>query len=263
MQGQAPRSESGYAMAAMLVALGVMSIMLMVAMPAWRQMVQREKEEELIFRGQQYARSIGLFQRKYAAAYPPDIDTLVQQKFLRKKYKDPMVPDGEFQVLYQASMGQPMVPGRQPGFGQQGRGEGLSGVRREQGSQLGVARDQARRDDQAQAPRTSAFANRPAGGLSGTVGPRGGVIGVTSKSTEKSIRLYNGRDRYSEWQFVYTPSLFGPGQPRPGMRPGQPRPGARPGQMPGRPGFGTPGTPGAPGNRPGGVRPPTGGNPQQ
>jgi type II secretory pathway pseudopilin PulG len=246
-------------MAAMLVAIGVMSIMLTVAMPAWRQMVQREKEEELIFRGQQYARSIGLFQRKYAAAYPPDVDTLVQQKFLRKKYKDPMVPDGEFQVLYQASMGQPMVPGLQPGLGQQQRGEGPSGARREQGTQVGAPRDQLRRGDQAQVPRASPFANRPAGGLSGTVGPRGGVIGVVSKSTEKSIRLYNGRDRYNEWQFVYTPSLFGPGQPRPGMRPGQPRPGGRPGQMPGRPPtFG----PGAPGNQPSGVRPPTGGNPR-
>ena len=244
LQGQVARRDAGYAMAAMLVALAVMSIMMMVAMPAWRQMVQREKEEELIFRGQQYARSIGLFQRKYAAAYPPDIDTLVRQKFLRKKYKDPMVPDGEFLVLYQASMGQPMVPGQQPGSGQQPGGRFQAG-RRDQGLQ-GGQRDQAGQRNPGQ-PSQSPFANRPAGGLSGTVGPRGGVIGVASKSTEKSIRLYNGRERYSEWQFVYAPSLFGPGQSRPGMRPGQ---------GPTRPGFGRPGTPGTqPGTRPRGSTP--------
>ena len=60
------------------------------AMPVWRQMAQREKEEELVFRGQQYARAIGLFQRKYANAFPPSIDVLVEQRFIRKKFKDPI-----------------------------------------------------------------------------------------------------------------------------------------------------------------------------
>ena len=41
-------------------------------------------------------------------------------------------------------------------------------------------------------------------------GPRGGVIGVVSKSEDESIRLYdesirlyNDRDHYNEWLFVY------------------------------------------------------------
>jgi len=70
LQGQAQKRD-GYAMAALLVALAVMAILLSVAMPTWRQMVQREKEAELVFRGQQYARAIGLFQRKYAATFRP------------------------------------------------------------------------------------------------------------------------------------------------------------------------------------------------
>ena len=32
----------------------------------------------------------------------------------------------------------------------------------------------------------------------------GGIIGVTSKSTDTSIRLYKGRSHYNEWAFVYT-----------------------------------------------------------
>ena len=62
-------------------------------------MATREKEEELIFRGKQYARAIGLFQRKFANTAPPTIDVLVEQRFLRKKYKDPITND-DFQPIY-------------------------------------------------------------------------------------------------------------------------------------------------------------------
>src|SRR5687767_1409313 len=91
--------EDGYAMAALLVALSVMSVMASVAMPVWKQFNQREQEAELIFRGEQYARAIGLFQRKAGpGTLPPNIDLLVDQRFLRKKYKDP-ITNGDFQIL--------------------------------------------------------------------------------------------------------------------------------------------------------------------
>src|ERR1700687_1774289 len=85
--------EQGYAMAALLVAMGVMAGMMTVAMPVWRQQSQREKEEELVFRGLQYARAIGLDEQKYANAPHPSVDVLVQQHFLRKKYKAPITND--------------------------------------------------------------------------------------------------------------------------------------------------------------------------
>src|SRR5438477_11480401 len=76
------QSENGYAMAVLLVAISVMAVMLTVAMPVWKQMAQREKEAELIFRGQQYAGAIGLFEQKYANTPPPTLDVLVQVRFL-------------------------------------------------------------------------------------------------------------------------------------------------------------------------------------
>jgi type II secretory pathway pseudopilin PulG len=94
------RGNGGYAMVALLVTLGVMGVILGVAMPVWRTVVQREKEEELIFRGRQYARAIQLYQRKFAASYPASVDLLVEQKFLRKKYTDPMTKGGEFEIIY-------------------------------------------------------------------------------------------------------------------------------------------------------------------
>jgi type II secretory pathway pseudopilin PulG len=98
----AKHAIDGYAMAALLVAMSVMAVLMSVAMPTWTQMIRREREEELIFRGNQYARAINQYQRKFANANPPSLDALIEQHFLRKKFKDPLSPneDGEFQLLY-------------------------------------------------------------------------------------------------------------------------------------------------------------------
>lgn len=213
-------SQRGYAMAALLVGLAVMGIMLSAAMPVWRTMVKREKEEELVFRGQQYARAIALFQRKYANAYPLSLDVLIEQKFLRKKYTDPMVKgdeggEGAFQLLYQSSL--PQRPGQAPGGG------GLAGAVGGRGGQtpsgLGGSAGGGRSGLGAGQSGTglgqTGFGSRPAG-------PIGGIVGVTSKSKEQSLRVYNGRTAYNEWEFVWSPAMGGAQTaPRPGMRPGE------------------------------------------
>src|SRR4029450_1654825 len=55
-------SQRGYAMAALLVGMSVMAIIMSVAMPVWNTAARRERETELIFRGEQYARAVALFQ---------------------------------------------------------------------------------------------------------------------------------------------------------------------------------------------------------
>jgi type II secretory pathway pseudopilin PulG len=228
------RREDGYAMAALIVGLAIMAVMMTVVMPVWKQTVQREKEAELVWRGEQIARSIGLFQRKFANAYPPTLDLLVEQKFLRKKYKDPITND-DFVPLTQASQagqsatpGNPTTPGTSRGVSpppaqstQGGRGANPFG-----GSPGGGG--------------ANPFGGGPGGGA-GTAAPggapAGGIIGVTSKSKDLSIRLYNGRTHYNEWAFVYTP----------------------PAPAGGRGGTGTPGGPGGPG-APGGPNGPFGPN---
>jgi hypothetical protein len=224
------RLETGYVMAGLLVALAVMSVMMAAVLPAWRHQAKREKEAELVFRGEQYIRAIGLWERKMGpGARPPNIDILVQQRFLRKKYKDPMSADGEFQPIFLGASGQlpggpqgPGVPG-QGGPGQSGRGLGGRG-----GSQP--------------APATP--------GLVSGVGPGGGLYGVVSKSKEESLRLYKNRNHYNEWQFSYAGAASAPGAPggsaTPGGRGGQPTPG-----LPGR-GRGRGTGPGGGGLGPGG-----------
>lgn len=82
--------DAGYAMAALLVALAVMAVLMTVAMPVWRHEAQREKETELIWRGEQYDRALQLYRRKFNLPGVPSLDILIQQRFLRKKYKDPI-----------------------------------------------------------------------------------------------------------------------------------------------------------------------------
>jgi type II secretory pathway pseudopilin PulG len=179
--------ESGYAMMALLVMMAVMAIMMTAAVPVWKTSATREKEAELIFRGQQYARAIGLYQRSPRGggpgSLPPSIDLLVDQKFLRKKYKDPITND-DFQLLSGAQAGgflgqqQGQPPGQQ-GRGQQGQGQ-----------------------QQGQQPAARGGLQTPQFG-SGSGQVVGGIMGVVSKSTETSLRLYNNRSHYNEWTFVF------------------------------------------------------------
>jgi type II secretory pathway pseudopilin PulG len=250
----ARKSEQGYAMAALLVAMSIMAVMMTVAMPVWKHAAQREKEEELVFRGRQYVHAIGLFQRKFANAYPPNIDVLVDQRFLRKKYKDPITNDDFVPLpVGQGTPGTPQQPGQrgQPGAtgatGATGRGQSPTSPSTAQQPGRGA----------------SPFGGGPGVG----VGTTAGISGVTSKSKAQSIRLYNGRGHYNEWAFVYIPQVQAPGAGAPGT--------AVPGQIPGQRGQpnqpGQRGQPGPfdPGQRGrGGFGNPTGGpggfgNPQQ
>lgn len=223
-------------MAALLVALAVMMVLMTVAMPVWRTQAQREKETELIFRGEQIARGINLYMRKMGGAnYPPNLDVLVQGRFLRKKYKDPMTENdtslpmnqrGEWDVITAASG----VPGTNSGGPppQQG-GRGRSGA-----PATGLSAPPSRAGS-SPAPATPSFSS---GGQMGV----GGLMGVRSKSKESAFKIYKGTGtHYNEWLFLFStvsnrPGVPGGGQGVPGMpirgNPGQrgaPLPGVGPG----------------------------------
>jgi len=180
-------------MVALLVAISVMAIMMTAAMPAWHTMAQREKEAELVFRGEQIARAIGLYQRRFANAPAPSIDFLVEQRFLRKKYKDPIAND-DFQVLT-SNANQPGQPG------QTGRAQSAAPATQTTLGRGGL--------------QTTGRAGAAGSAQSFSFGGNatGGVIGVTSKSPLKSLRLYNGQDVYNQWVFMPVARAGGPGGP--------------------------------------------------
>ena len=168
-------------MAALLVSMAVMAIVATALLPAWRTMAQREKEAELIFRGEQYARAINLYQRRYGNASPPNLDVLVNERFLRKKYKDP-ITGGDFQVITAGAN----VPGPSaPISGGAGQTTQDTAARLKQQLQ-----EVQQRLQQAQ--------QQAQGGGTG----RGGIVGVMSTSPLQSFRIYNGRDTYNQWVFV-------------------------------------------------------------
>src|SRR3954463_6271337 len=144
LQAQVIRNDAGYAMAALLVVMALMAVMMSVALPVWRQAAQREKEAELIWRGQQYDPALQLFRRKASAPGAPTLDILIQQKFLRKKYKDP-ITGGDFELKPVGAIGpgtqRPGMPGTgnmRPGRGN--RSLGLSTKSPGFGGQSGVGR---------------------------------------------------------------------------------------------------------------------------
>jgi hypothetical protein len=150
------------------------------------------------------------------------VDVLVEQRFLRKKYTDPVTRSGEFEILFQGSLAQRQAAsaaGRGSTFPGQQAGAGRGGSQ----SQLAPAPG-------------SPFGSQAAG-------PQGGVVGVASKSKQKSLRVLDGRSVYNEWQFIFVPSQVtrtGPaGSVGPGGRAGQPgttQPGMQRGRGPGGPG---------------------------
>lgn len=203
------RGQRGYALIALLAGATIALIAMSAAVPAWKYVTLNDREEELIFRGGEIADSIRRYQQKNGNALPTSLEQLVKGRFLRKAYKDPMTRDGEWRLVRQ---GEPLLPpqsqrpgrpspspsaGPTPGAG--GRGSGAAG---------------------------------PLGGT--TSGPRsatgvGAIMGVASRNTAKSLRLFNGRQRYNEWVFVAgQPRIVGRQAITPGVAPGpgQARPGA-------------------------------------
>ena len=244
-------------MVALLVLMAVMAVAMTAALPAWSTMARREREAELVFRGEQYARAIMLFQRKYAGTFPPTLDVLVDEKFLRKKFKDPITND-DFQPIAvgQAVAGaqstNPLAPGGatgRAGAGQpatRGSGVGTSIT----GGAVGNSNPGATAGSRGRAGASFTLGSTPGGatqaGRTGGFGAAGGatpgIMGVTSKSTDASLRLYKGADHYNQWLFIATQATTQAGG-RGAQTPGAGVRGGAPGR-PGGPGGGTAPVPG-------------------
>ena len=85
--------ERGYILLVLALFAALIAIGLMKVLPVAMVETQREREEELIFRGQQYQRAIQAFVRKFGR-YPNSLEELEQTnqiRFLRRRFRDPMV----------------------------------------------------------------------------------------------------------------------------------------------------------------------------
>jgi hypothetical protein len=89
----------GYLIIMLMMAVFVIAVGLLIAVPVWQTEIQREKEEELIFRGRQYAEAVRLYLLKNPNQYPSSLEDLLEKKCIRRLYKDPLGPNGEWDVI--------------------------------------------------------------------------------------------------------------------------------------------------------------------
>ena len=204
--------ERGFSIVLLLGSITVMLVLMGAAVPTWRYIMKNDREEELYFRGDQIARAVERYQKKNGNALPVSLELLVKGHYLRKVYKDPMSKDGKWRVVHP---GEAILPGLTPGI--------TPGVTPGASPRPGPT------------PQPSATPQANPSGLPG-FGPGGGgpvlgpILGVASTSTDKSLRLFNGRSRYDQWLFLAgQPRLLGGDQglriPPGGIGPSPPIPG--------------------------------------
>lgn len=183
--------RDGYTLLIVVFAVTVLTIGLLVAIPVWETQLQREKEEELIFRGLQYVEAIRIFQEKNPGRFPQSLDELLDEedddapKYIRKLFPDPMTENGEWNVILQAEqtggaaggnlrIGRGQQPGRQPPP-QSAGGQG------------------------SQSPSKVLVA--PQSAVESMANPQ--IIGVVSSSKASSKKIYYDQESYDKWLFFY------------------------------------------------------------
>jgi type II secretory pathway pseudopilin PulG len=168
--GESRRRQRGYSLVMLIMAISVLNIMLAAALPKWSEMIKRDKEEELISRGWQYAEAIRVFQRRFQR-YPIKLEELIKVKprCIRQLWKDPMTESGEWTLIFQGQGQAINVAG--------GRPANLPGARP---PALFPGADPSRPSETA------------------AVGP---IVGVRSRSPQQSLLKFFGHERYDEWDF--------------------------------------------------------------
>ena len=193
--------ESGYTLIIVVLVVAIMSIMMGVAVQTVAFQMRREREAELIFRGQQYVEAIRLYRIKYGR-YPMRMKEIweANPKVVRKKWKDPMTDSENWGLIF---------------LGQEGRRIGADNPLGNTPNPTqtvtyeGSGLTDAERDDE---------------GMTGPDGEKiGPIVGVHSTSCEESIKVYEGRTTYCEWQFVFREArgIGGGRAPSGGYRPGK------------------------------------------
>jgi type II secretory pathway pseudopilin PulG len=256
--------DKGFVMVALLIGMAVTAVWMATMLPAWRQQAIREKEENLVFYGNQYAKALAHYYLKNNCTLPADVDALVSGHYLRRKWKDPItgkdfLPQMIGGATASGGLGQtPANMGPRGGTGNTGQQQAPIGGNRG-GAQPAAPAGPA-------GGVNSGRGNTPTGPGGVAPGPvqQGGsgqpqlvgLAGVTSESTATSIRLVNQTQQYNLWRFGYGEGLNMLGA-RQGCQNGQPL------------GFGTPAGQqggarqgdgrGSPVNAPGGLSPRGGG----
>jgi hypothetical protein len=243
------RSERGYALLVVIFLVTVLLLSTMVVATNILTEGRREKEKEMIWRGNQYARGVKLHFRK-TGRFPTTLDDLTKPKlgslrFMRQAYKDPMnKEDGSWRFIYVGPAGQligslkppqqnlqlpgvarvgtpasalngPSTPAQPGATGQQGPGgtqpDGTgAGTNLPPSTGTPVGTDQS---DSGSNPQPI-----PPSDPSTIIG--GNIIGVGSKINKSSIIVYDTAKNYRLFEFIWNPAKDNVGVGQPGLQTG-------------------------------------------
>jgi hypothetical protein len=265
--------------------VALLTIGMLAAVQNIESQIKRDREEELIHRGVQYSRAVRHYFKKFGR-YPNRIEELENTnniRFLRKRYKDPLTGK-DFKPLHMTDVQMSFsgVPGgglppaglngpaagglnappsgrgavvQDPtaGAAQNAQGGDQAGGDQSGGSeQTNVSTGGTTAESSSQKSEPSTASNQ----LTSQTFGGGAIVGVASVSKDKTIREFNKKNHYNQWQFIYDPTtdrgglLMTPNQPplqgSVAVNPANGPPGTTPGQ---NPSVGTGPQPG-PGNSP-------------
>jgi type II secretory pathway pseudopilin PulG len=183
------RGEEGYNLAMLIVAITILNIMAAVALPLWSYTIRREREEETIFRGLQYAEAIRVFKNRFQRD-PVRLEELieVEPRSIRRLWKDPMTESGKWSLISALEQPVPVPPGEQPGKIDEETGK-----------------PEEEPGEEPEEPENESPFGPKEGEIQ--VGP---FKGVHSRSRKTSFLVFNGKDRYDEWHFTVDLLIGGP-----------------------------------------------------
>ena len=235
-------AQDGYILVSLMMIAALVVLALSAAIPTIKLELRRDREEELIHRGVQYSRAIRKYYKRFGR-YPVSLDDLQStnnMRFLRKRYKDP-ITGKDFNLLHFGEVKWTFGPGIAgrvaPGANSTGglnTDKNATSTQGQTGTQSSASSDQnssTSSGSDSSSSSSSSSKNQTFGG--------GPIVGVISTSSKESIREFNKKNHYNDWQFIYDPSidrgglLNTPAQPAlqgPGMGQAQP---VNPGQPPG------------------------------
>lgn len=247
------RCDDGYAVLLAIFMVATMVLLAAAATPNILTQGRRLREQEAIWRGNQYVRAIRLYYQKNGQ-YPSNLEDLTKANaagvhFLRKAYKEPMnSSDGSWRLIYVTPAGQLIgsvhyhnlqemavasafagqLPGSVAGLASQLFGQvnpGLNG-----GTQFGAPSQTGAQPGQQNGPQSGQVGQPGLGGqnsqnsIASSTQPApleaadspvfgGSVIGVASKVKQPSLMVYQGGKTYLDWEFIWNPLINGNGAP--------------------------------------------------
>jgi hypothetical protein len=240
-QGQ----ESGYALLMALFLVATLLLLATIATPNVVTQGRREREQEMIWRGNQYVRAVRLYYQQNGR-YPQTLEELGKANaagvhFLRKAYTDPANGlDGSWRVIYVTPTGQLIGSVHYHSLQEMAVAQGFPG---QLPAGAPAAAAVSAQQSSAQAPTsagpsspltpgqqtiqptapgqtgsasstssTSANPSQPVpvGNLEAVSGPvlGGSVIGVASKVKQPSLLVFRGGKTYFDWEFIWNPLMI-------------------------------------------------------